>query len=379
MSPEGLARLESLARHSVSLVLANQAPSGAYVASPTFPVYRFSWFRDGAFIADAMSRAGQPASAERFFAWCSRVLEDRATKVDSLVERHRAGEAIPDSDHLHTRYTVDGTESEDDWWTFQLDGYGTWLWALGAHAARHEHSVLPYAAGVAVSVRYLAEFWKEPCYDWWEEHRFERHTSTLGAIRAGLAAAAEWDAMPDDLRGQARTAATDLSSLALEQGVRDGRLVKWLNGDDVDASLLACATPFGLIAPDGPIADATVREVERRLAHGGVHRYPADVYYGGGEWLLLAGLLGWHYAAVGRTAEAERQLLWIADHATAAGELPEQVDDHLLHPERQAEWTRRWGPVATPLLWSHAMFLTLALELGVVASPVLPEVAVTPR
>ena len=29
------------------------------------------------------------------------------------------------------------------------------------------------------------------------------------------------------------------------------------------------------------------------------------------------------------------------------------------------EWTKRWGPVATPLLWSHAMYVTLATELGV--------------
>ncbi len=27
-------------------------------------------------------------------------------------------------------------------------------------------------------------------------------------------------------------------------------------------------------------------------------------------------------------------------------------------------WIDRWGPVATPLLWSHAMVLRLGLELG---------------
>ena len=92
-----------------------------------------------------------------------------------------------------------------------------------------------------------------------------------------------------------------------------------------------------------------------------------DTYYGGGEWLLLAGLLGLQYAATGRDHAAGSELAWIAAHATADGLLPEQVDDHLLAPDRCAEWQERWGPVATPLLWSHAMFLSLAVRLGVAA------------
>ena len=45
-------RLQDLARHSVAVIRAGEAPSGAYIASPTFSVYRYSWLRDGAFIAD---------------------------------------------------------------------------------------------------------------------------------------------------------------------------------------------------------------------------------------------------------------------------------------------------------------------------------------
>ena len=39
---------------------------------------------------------------------------------------------------LPTRFTFDGQPGSDPWWDFQLDGYGTWLWAVHAHAARHE-------------------------------------------------------------------------------------------------------------------------------------------------------------------------------------------------------------------------------------------------
>ena len=110
MSDSSHRKVEVLARHSVAVIEANQAATGAYVASPNFPVYRYSWFRDGAFIADAMSRAGRPASAEAFFSWCAGVLEARVAKIDSLIERHRSGHAIGPDEFLHARYTVDGRE-----------------------------------------------------------------------------------------------------------------------------------------------------------------------------------------------------------------------------------------------------------------------------
>jgi isomaltose glucohydrolase len=369
MSHDERTRLDWLARHSVQVILANQAPSGAYLASPSFPVYRFSWFRDGAFIAEAMSRAGHRESADRFFGWCSNVLTEREAEVEALIRRRRAGEAIEESDFLHARYTVDGKDSGEDWWTFQLDGYGSWLWALDQHARRHDGAVEPFAQAAGVAVRYLAEFWFEPCYDWWEEHRGERHTSTLAAIRAGLVAAAGWDALAPPLRALAQQTAARIWQVVTERGIRDGRLTKWLDGGDLDASLIACATPFLLVDPRGPVAAATIESLEAQLAHGGVHRYGGDVYYGGGEWVLLAGMLGSHYAAVGRIDDAWAQLRWIAAQATDGGDLPEQVSGHMLHPDRHAEWVERWGPVATPLLWSHAMFVTLALDLDAVVAP----------
>ena len=146
--------------------------------------------------------------------------------------------------------------------------------------------------------------------------------------------------------------------------MHQGRLAKWLGGSGTDASLIACFTPFEIIPAADPIARATITAIEQSIAHGGVHRYPADTFYGGGEWPLLAALLGWHYARTGHTGKAWQQLRWIAAQANTAGDLPEQTSGHLLHPAHHQEWTDRWGPVATPLLWSHAMFLILATELG---------------
>jgi GH15 family glucan-1,4-alpha-glucosidase len=363
--------LAALARRSVAVIRANQAPSGAYLASPNFPVYRYSWFRDGAFIADAMSRAGDGASAEAFFRWCAAVVEARAAKIGSLIDRHRAGQAIGPDEFLHARYTVEGEEVSHEWWNFQLDGYGTWLWALAAHARRTKAVNLDtYRTAIALSVRYLVEFWNEPSYDWWEEHVGQRHTSTLAALYAGFVEARQWEQLPADLREQAGRTAEAIRQTVLARGRQDGHLVKWLGGDALDASLVACGVPFGLLKPDDPIMTATIAAIESRLAHGGVHRYLDDTYYGGGEWPLLSALLGWHYATVGRVKDAHAQLDWIVKHATAERDLPEQVPDHLLAPGARQAWIDRWGPVATPLLWSHAMFLTLALELGALTAPI---------
>ena len=346
------------------MIREHQAPSGAFVASPSLPSYRYSWLRDGAFIADAMSRVGETESAEAFYRWCSGVVEARADRIAALVERGRGGEQIERGEHLHCRYTVDGREYEGEWSSFQLDGYGSWLWALGEHARRHGASSAPFAQGAALSVRYVAEFWAEPCFDWWEE-RWGRHTTTLASVYAGLAAAREWEELPAETREQADRAAGKITAAIRAEAVVAGRLGSELGDARLDASLLACATPFRAVEPGEPVTAATVAALEETIAHGGVHRYPGDTYYGGGEWLLLAAFLGWWYAEVGRPEDARRQLEWIEQRAGPKGDLPEQVDEHVLSLEGLRGWTDRWGPSPSPLLWSHAMYLTLADELGV--------------
>ena len=112
------ARLRMLAHHSVAVIRAGQAPSGGYVASPNFPVYRYSWFRDGAFIADAMSRAGQIDSAEAFFGWCAGVLVDRRERIELLLERHRALMWFRAIDFLPARYQLVGRDAPGVWTHF---------------------------------------------------------------------------------------------------------------------------------------------------------------------------------------------------------------------------------------------------------------------
>jgi len=364
------AGLHPLVASSLALIEAHQHPSGSYPASPVYPVYRYSWLRDGAFIADAMSRAQRPDSAEAFFGWCARTIQARADRIADLVARAARGEDIPAEQMLPTRYTLEGGDGDDPWWDFQLDGYGTWLWAVVSHAARHRRPLDPYRDAVRSTVDYLVAFGDRPCYDWWEEHAEHRHVATVGAVVTGLrAAVAAADANGDPLLDNGRRAAAEsriaaLDALIATEGTADGHLTKWLGSTAVDGSLLACLTPFEVVQPHSPIAERTYQQIRDQLLRGGVYRYQGDTFYGGGEWLILTAWLGWYEARTGRTERAQSRLEWIAAQATADGHLPEQVSGATQRPEYIAEWTERWGPVATPLLWSHAMFITLALEVA---------------
>ena len=246
---------------------------------------------------------------------------------------------------LPTRFTFTGENGSDPWWDFQTDGYGMWLWAAVTHARRHGVDPARWRAGFEVAVDYLLTSWDRPCYDWWEEHVEHRHVSTLGAIRGGLVAVADLlDA--DRARRPRAVAAAEIHALVLAEGVADGHLTKWLGSSAVDGSLPSCVVPFGLVDGGAGRRDARPRWPPTWTSSGGVHRFTADVFYGGGQWLLLSALLGWNLAARGDLDGALRYLRWIAAQADVDGELPEQVPHHLLHPGSRDEWIARWGPVA---------------------------------
>jgi GH15 family glucan-1,4-alpha-glucosidase len=278
-----------LPTRSVEVILAGQSASGAYVASPSFEVYRYSWLRDGCFVADAMREIGEVESADRFFDWCARIVLARPTGP------------------WDARYTLEGERDPSDWPKLQTDGLGLLLWAL------RRRGTTRWEEAAALVRSWLGLHWSEPSVDWWEE-REGSHAATLWCIGEGLDS--------DEIRREAVARAADR----------------------VDASQLFIGTP------------ELVERVESTLVSpgGGVWRNLDDEYYGGGEWPLLTALLG-----LARPARAAEALAWIEAHAAPNGDLPEQVQDHLLRPERYLPWVEKWGQPACPLLWSHAMYLRL--------------------
>ena len=348
-------------QRSIDIILEHQHASGAYVACPNFPTYRYCWFRDGSYVAYSMDLVGQVESSNRFHAWAVRAINHRIGVIQQALEAVATNQVLGGSDVLHTRYTLDGQDgTQEEWPNFQLDGFGTWLWALNEHRLQ-SGSVLPsewiHAASAVAS--YLEALWRLPCYDCWEEFPDKVHPHTLAAIYGGLRAC-------QDLDGRDRSQIlSEIKTYIFENGLENGHFAKFIGSEMVDASLLALSTPYRLVDPGHPVMLATVAEIERYLhKDGGVHRYATDTYYGGGEWVLLAGWLGWYYAETGQADRAENLLNWMAITRNESGHLPEQVPATLNDPEYYQPWLERWGKIATPLLWSHANYIILSKNLS---------------
>lgn len=344
---------DRLSRRSVDVLRAGQARSGAFIASPSYPTYAYAWLRDGAFCARALDVVGERERAGAFHRWVAASIESQRTLIEAAVRRIGNGETPPPEAMPPARYTLDGTlERADDepWPNFQIDGYGMWLWSLDMHL--DGRSLDPQLAETVRLVgRYLAAAWGLKCFNCWEEFDGGEHASTLAAVFAGLRSAAR-------LLDAGGADADAVRARLLERFAVDGRFGRGPADARVDGSLVWLSVPFGVLPPDDPRVRATVEAVRQELTGpgGGVYRYRGDTYYGGGEWLLLTSSLAWHDAVVGNPSRQE----WVRAQALPNGDLPEQVTRHAQEPSMVEPWVQRWGPVATPLLWSHAMYLLAA-------------------
>jgi GH15 family glucan-1,4-alpha-glucosidase len=362
--PRSPAALGDLAVRSLEVILAGQADGGAFVASPTFAQYRYAWLRDGSFIAEGLDLAGRLDASARFHDWVASVILGARAGVERSIAAGLSGRSPSPADYLHCRYEVDGSPGPEDWPTFQLDGPGIWLWSLAHHVRSGGVPTREHLDAALLAARYVAALRDQPSYDAWEESPEHVHTSTLAALLAGLIAA-------EEVLGASPHPGIATARAAIQARLRaaPGPFTKWRGNDAVDGSLLWLVAPYEVMRPDEPAFAATLRRIEAELVgpEGGLHRYAADTYYGGGEWLLLTAALGRVYlrrGGPGDRGRAERCLRWIEAQADADGRLPEQVGRHALHPDRIDEWRHAWGESACPLLWSHATYLALRAELG---------------
>jgi GH15 family glucan-1,4-alpha-glucosidase len=347
---------QDIVAQGLRVIADGQASSGAYVASPAFPEYGFAWLRDGAYCALAMDAAGRRESSAAFHNWASMVIEAQRARIEKIILLIGRGETIRGEEMLPTRYTLVGEPEVvvgEAWPNFQLDGYGTWLFSLFSHSG----ALLPeHRPAVELAARYLAASWRLPCFDYWEESGDRQHTSTLAAIAAGLRAASR-------LLGDAafESTAEEVLEYVRANCVMGGSFAKGPQDARVDASLISLAVPFGLVAAGDPVMSATIARIRSELASptGGIHRYLGDTYYGGNPWLLLTAWLGWHDRATGNDGGHAHARDWVLRNVSEEGHLPEQI----LHEPQSAPfvqvWVDRWGPVADPLLWSHAKFILM--------------------
>lgn len=350
----------------LKVVEAAQTRSGAILACPDYPTYRYSWLRDGAFCAVALDAGGASGRSRRFHRWvAARVLaSERAMR--SAMEAVAGGAARGPDDYLACRFTADGVAPRGDGWgAFQMDGPGLWLWALERHAcATADGLESKIRSAASLAAEYVSILWAQPSYDAWEEHEDRLASSTLAGCLAGLVAARRLDLVPPEMRSAEEGIRAELEARA----ARVGYLPRSHVDDAVDASILWCGPLLGVFGADDPVWVSTLARVESELVGpgGGVYRYAADTFYGGGQWPLLTAAYGLACLDRGMPGDREQAAAagaWVEAQRDEADRLPEQSSRYALSPDRTPAWLERWGPVAKPLSWSHAMAALLRMRL----------------
>lgn len=352
---------EHTIRQSVESILRHQSENGAIIASPDFTQYRFCWLRDASFISYALDRADEHDASARYHAWVNAAVAGIGDVIDEAIAKGLAGEELSPLEMPPARFALDGSTVIDDWPNFQIDGYGTWLWSLGQHLDLAGERAVPkkWRDSAERVAQYLSTFAFSNCWDVWEENGDAQHTSTLACVYGGLRSAGR---LLDDDRYLTRAA--EVQAHLAEKASQSGYYVKSSTNSDVDASAIWLTAPFAVVDPSDEYFAKTRALIEDRLTlDGGIRRYPTDVYFGSGAWPVLTGSLGWHFVGVGDMEGAERCRSWIASHFDAAGRLGEQFGGEQRDPKHYREWVLRWGVPAQDLMWSHAMFIILSLEM----------------
>lgn len=352
---------------------------GAIIAANDTDILRFSrdtysymWPRDGALVACSLSTAGYQAPVARFFSFCA----DAVTEGGYLLHKYNPDGSLASS--WHPWMDAAGREQLP----IQEDETALVVYALWEHYKRYRdvefirplYRVLVTTTGDFMC-RYRNPVTKLPLasYDLWEE-RHGIHAFTLGAVWAGLRAAACFTELFGETRRSAMyTAVAEEIKAATARYLWAPDLNRFLRRIDfsdagdlqrdetVDSSMFGLWY-FGMFPPDDPRIAATIQAIYDRLwiktDVGGCARYEQDWYQRwtdlpsnipGNAWFICTLWLAQYAIAaaknVAELANAKAQLRWACDHALFSGIMAEQA-----HPLSGAPLS------VSPLTWSHATF-----------------------
>ena len=328
--------------------------------------YSYVWMRDGAFVCDAMDRAGFPEITRRFLTFANEVIRDEGY---FLHKYNPDGSPAP----LWQPWVRDGKPQLP----IQEDETALVIWLIARHYQRTrdlDFLRAVYRRLVVTAADFLAGYRDSetglplPSFDLWEE-RQGVFTFTCATVWAGLTAAAELANLfnEQDRRAVWQHAADEIRSamkkhLWLES---EGRFARGLslteNGTlELDATVDSSAFAifyFGVFPAESTLVEGTMHAIRERLAVrteiGGITRYENDSYHriyenNGNSWILCTLWLAEHEVAKGNDQAALDLVRWARAKATPSMILPEQVDPH----------DGQHVSVA-PLTWSHAQIVSI--------------------
>ncbi|HEV2784186.1 MAG TPA: glycoside hydrolase family 15 protein [Actinophytocola sp.] len=363
------------------------------VIVPEFGPYALVWPRDLYQVASALLAAGDRPAAER--------------ALDYMLRRQQQADG-----HLAQNTRVDGSPY---WTSVQLDETAAPMllaWLLG----RTDAATLD---GLRRAAEFMVSFTKDGnTAPWTEQERWENQSgyspATIASEIAGLVCLADLlarsgdaeradrylaiaDAWQSAVEGWTATSTGPYSArpyyLRLTKDGRPDQGTRYNLGDNnvgevdqrtvVDPSFLELVR-LGVRAPDDPVIANTVAVVDEQLADRAEtgffwHRFTSDGYgeqADGGPWNvnfpqptrtfgrlwpIFAGERGEYELVAGDLGAARERLSSIAATANGGLMLPEQVWDN--RPPAPAVRPGTGTTSATPLAWTHAQFVRLALSI----------------
>jgi glucoamylase len=356
---------------------------GAIIAANDYDIaqfardtYSYMWPRDGALVADALTRAGYREAGQRFFNFCLDVIKEDGY----LMHKYNPDRSVASSWHPWFK------DRHFDL-PIQEDETALVLWSLWHHFKKFRdvefikplfRRLISNAANFLVKYRDPETKLPLPSYDLWEE-RWGVHLFTVAAVIGGLTAAANFARLfgETELSQSYAQSADDMREamnkhLWSEPHQRFARMAtRTTDGYTLDMTIDASGYAlfaFGALPVVHPRMSSHMEAVRDRLTVqtqvGGIARYEDDYYHQvskdiakvpGNPWFICTMWLAQYDIALATTLpelqKGLQTLQWVADHALPSGVLAEQVDPYTNEPLS-----------VSPLTWSHACFVTCVLE-----------------
>lgn len=342
--------------------------------------YSYMWPRDAAYIASVLDKAGYTEVTKPFFLFCRDVLHEDGY----LHHRYRSDQSLGSTWHSTIKQT-EWLKNKILQLPIQEDETAGVLHSLWVHYQATKDiefieslykPMIEKMANFLVSFRDQGTGLPLHSYDLWEE-KIGVATYTCAATYGGLMAAASFSEMlgkRNHMREYIQAAkelkkatADHLFSRQLNSFVRIGYVHAGQVSleEIVDASTLFGLWYFGMFDQDDPLLFATETEVKRRLKNpgetGGYIRYEHDSYFKDTDlanpWIITTLWEAQRVLARPVVSDEELQFVrqtidWAVKQMYVSGVLPEQMNPHT-----------GVARSATPLVWSHAVYVETILML----------------
>ena len=196
------------------------------------------------------------------------------------------------------------------------------------------------------------------CFDLWEERK-GHHLYSTASIYEGLRCAKEMLLNISYLKYKSIASVIEkeieeIKKAITEKFIKDNKLIRSIDNEQVDISLLSAIVPFNIIDKESEVAKNTVELIENKLklGNGGYLRYEWDNYMGGNAWIISTLWLALYYIEVNNLDKANELFNWVTEHADNLNFLPEQIE----REGHNSAWVIQ-------LSWSHAMYVIVKEKL----------------